>query len=61
MKVQFKDVAEGSIFQYGGLNYRKIATVKVSCCKSLNAEQIDNSNNGIFLKPDNEVEVNDQQ
>lgn len=56
---QFKDVAEGVVFKMNDLEYKKITTIKVSCCRSLNAESTTNANDQIFVQPLTEVEVND--
>ena len=57
---QFKDVNEGENFTLNGLQFKKTALVKVSCCKSINAEESTNAANRIFVQPAQEVEVNDQ-
>lgn len=59
MNKQFKDIAEGTMFKLNNLEYKKIASVKVSCCRSLNAELVSNANDKIFVQPLTEVEVND--
>lgn len=60
MNKQFKDLADGEIFKHNSLEYKKIALVKVSCCRSINAEETTNANNRTFIQPLTEVEVNDQ-
>ena len=60
MKKQFKDLTDGELFQHNGEEYKKIAAVKVSCCRSINCEQSSNSQHKIFIPPLTEVEVNDQ-
>lgn len=60
MNKPFKDLNEGEVFKYNNLEYKKIAAVKVSCCRSINAEETSNSNNKIFIQPLAEVEINDQ-
>lgn len=57
---QFKDVAENEVFKFNNLEYKKITAVKISCCRSINAEETANSNNKTFIQPLQEVEVNDQ-
>ena len=61
MNKQFKELNEGDIFTHNNMQYKKIASVKVSCCRSINAEQVDNVNQRTFILPNTEVEVNDQQ
>ena len=58
---KFQDLADNDVFKSNGIEYKKIPMVKISCCRSINAEQVDNPTQRIFLKPDTEVEVNDQQ
>lgn len=60
MNKPFKDLNEGEVFKYNNLEYKKIAAVTVSCCRSINAEETSNSNNKIFIQPLTEVEINDQ-
>lgn len=60
MNKPFKDLNEGEVFKYNNLEYKKIAAVKVSCCRSINAEETSNANNKIFIQPLTEVEINDQ-
>ena len=60
MNKQFKDILEGELFKHNTLEYKKIASVKVSCCRSINAEETTNTNNKIFIQPLIEVEINDQ-
>lgn len=60
MKKQFKEIVDGEQFTFNGLQFKKIAAVKISCCKSINAEESTNANNRIFVQPNQEVEVNDQ-
>jgi hypothetical protein len=57
---QFKDLNDGEIFTYNNIEYKKIAAVKVSCCRSINAEETQNSNAKLFIQPTIEVQVNDQ-
>lgn len=60
MKVRLADIAEGSLFTKDGVEFKKLPTVKISCCRSINAEQVANTNNRVFINPTDEVEVNDQ-
>lgn len=59
MNKQFKDLVDDTVFKYNGLEYKKISTVKISCCRSINAEDTTNPKNRIFIQPQVEVEVND--
>lgn len=60
MNKEFKDVSEGEVFTYNGLQFKKIPLVKVSCCRSINAEESTNANNRVFILPNQQVEINDQ-
>jgi hypothetical protein len=55
----FKDVAENTNFNKDGIEYIKTATVRVSCCKSINARTVGDANQTIFVSPETEVETND--
>lgn len=57
---QFHEVSEGANFKLNGLEYKKISLVKISCCRSINAEESTNASNRIFVTPNQEVEVDDQ-
>lgn len=59
MKKLFKDIENDSQFNLNGTDFKKIPLLKVSCCRSYNAEAVSNSNQKIFVKPEDEVEVND--
>lgn len=56
---QFKDLLDGQIFKINELEYKKIPAVKISCCRSINAENTADTNNKTFVQPLSEVEVND--
>jgi hypothetical protein len=60
MTKQFKDLSDGQVFTLNGLQFKKTAVVKISCCRSINAEESTNANNRIFVNPNQEVEVDDQ-
>lgn len=60
MNKKFNELKEGSIFKHNGLDYKKIPQVKVSCCRSLNAQEVNNQQNQIFVQPLVEVEVVDE-
>jgi len=59
MNKQFKDLNVDSSFTMDGVEYTKINSVKISCCKSINAQEKNNPNNKIFVQPLVEVEAND--
>jgi len=60
MNKQFKDLQDDEIFTLNGTEYKKIPSVKVSCCRSINAAETANDNNKTFIQPLTEVLVNDQ-
>jgi len=56
---QFKDILDGEIFKVNQLEYKKIPSVKISCCRSINAELTSDTNKKTFVQPITEVEVHD--
>jgi hypothetical protein len=60
MKKSFKDIENNTVFEYNSLQYKKIEVKKISCCRSVNAEDINDPKNRILVGPNVEVEVNDQ-
>lgn len=60
MKKQFKDIVVDEKFKIDNVEYVKINAVKISCCKSINAQQITDANNKTFVQPLTEVDVDDQ-
>jgi hypothetical protein len=60
MKKQFKDIVVDEKFKIDDVEYVKINAVKISCCKSINAQQITDANNKTFVQPLTEVDVDDQ-
>jgi hypothetical protein len=57
--VQFHELAVGTEFNYEGVRYKKIDTIKVSCCTAINAARVDNPESKKFIVPINQVEVDD--
>ena len=55
-QVSFGSLAEGSVFNFNGAEYKKIAKVKVSCCRFINAQST-SSPSRIGLKDSEMVEV----
>lgn len=55
---QFSELAIGSKFTLDNKQYTKTQPIKVSCCRSVNALETANSGNKIFVKPQQEVQVN---
>lgn len=60
MNKVFTELTDGEVFTFNNAEYRKIAQVKVSCCRSINAEEVNNTSNRVFIIPSQEVQVNDQ-
>lgn len=60
MNKLFSELNVGDQFKIQGSDttYRKIEAVKVSCCRSINAEDISNVANRTFLAPGTVVVIN---
>lgn len=58
MNKVFSEVLEGQRFTLDNKEYIKIPSVKISCCKSINAQATDNAANKIFVQPQSVVIVN---
>jgi len=56
MSKPFSEVAVGSVFTYNGIQYTKTADERVSCCKIINAVDVNNPKNRIFFQPQSQVE-----
>lgn len=50
MDKPFSVLKSGEKFLLNNIKYSKIDLVKISCCKSVNCQQVD-SNNRIFVQP----------
>lgn len=59
MNKSFKELEDGAVFKFKDNEFKKIPVVKVSCCRSYNSESTSNANQRIFVKPDEQVEIND--
>lgn len=59
MTKDFKALNDNDVFKMGDVKFKKIPVVRVSCCKALNAEQVDNPSNRIFVPPQQSVEVDE--
>lgn len=55
----FEQVAENQNFTFNGDVYTKIATQKVSCCRSVNATKV-SSGERILVNANQEVEISDE-
>jgi hypothetical protein len=58
MNKAFSEVLEGQRFTLDNREYIKIPSVKISCCKSINAQASDNAADRIFVQPQAVVVVN---
>jgi hypothetical protein len=59
MNKTFKEINEGESFVFQNKEFKKIRNIKVSCCRSYNAESTSDASQKIFVKPDEQVETND--
>lgn len=55
--VTFGSLAVNSTFVYNGVNYVKTETVRVSCCKSVNAVNSQSSER-VYMADDTQVQTN---
>lgn len=58
MEKQFSELAVGEKFTIGAMEYVKIEDVRVSCCRSINAQLVSDSNQKTFFQPSTVVVVN---
>lgn len=54
--MKFSEVTVGQKFKFNNIEYTKIAEIKVSCCKRLNAVNSTDQNK-IMVSPNEEVEL----
>lgn len=54
----FNDLQVGESFKVNGASYTKITEVKISCCKSVNAQSADNINNKTYFPGNTVVLIN---
>ena len=59
-QVAFGTLAEGTVFAFNNVEYKKVAKVKVSCCRFTNAQSTSSANK-IGLKDGQMVEVKDEE
>lgn len=58
--IQFKDLKVDDTFTLNGKQYKRIADRRVSCCKILNASNVENPAEVIQVKPlTTTVQIND--
>lgn len=58
MNKNFSEVKVGDRFTLNGKEYVRIQDIRVSCCRSINAQSTENSNERIFVQPTIVVTVN---
>lgn len=58
MEKQFSEVNVGDTFVVNGLTYTKTTEVRITCCKSVNAQLVADANNKTFFQPNTVVTVN---
>lgn len=58
MQKTFKELNLGDKFNVNSVEYTKIAEVKVSCCRAINAQVSNDPNQRTFFAPGTTVEVN---
>ena len=58
MQKLFKEVAVGETFKANGIDYVKINEYKVSCCRSVNCQNVADNNQKVFFPPETSVETN---
>lgn len=58
MNKTFGELSNGDRFSLNGKEYVKIAEVRVSCCRRINAQSINNSNERILVQASTTVTVN---
>jgi len=58
MNKQFSELAVGERFTVNGMEYIKTQEIRVSCCRSINAQAVNDINNKTFIGPTTTVTVN---
>ena len=58
MTKNFNEVGLGSKYTVNGVEYIKINEIKVSCCRSINAQVSNDPNNRTFFTGDTSVIIN---
>lgn len=56
---KFAELADETVFTINGTEYKKVAPVRISCCKTINALNTSNASNNTFIQPTTDVEVNE--
>lgn len=58
MNKNFTELSTGDRFTFNGREYVKMQELRISCCKTINAQSIENSNDRIYVQPNTVVVVN---
>lgn len=58
MNKTFAELNVGDRFTLNGSEYIKIQDVRVSCCKTVNCHDANNSSNRIYVQPSTSVVIN---
>lgn len=57
--MKFSDLEVGKKFIYNEKEYTKVAKLKISCCKSINAVNTNDKKDRVLVSDDTEVVVNE--
>lgn len=57
MQKEFQQLNVNDKFTYNNKEYTKVQTVKITCCKSINAQAVADNKDKIFVQPSTKVEV----
>lgn len=57
MTKKFGELSDGSKFKINDVEYEKIAAIKISCCKSINAKSTANESQTTYIQPSTDVEA----
>ena len=58
MNKTFGELSNGEKFSLNGKEYVKVAEVRISCCKRINAQAVSNANDKILVQPSTAVTIN---
>lgn len=58
MNKQFSELSVGQRFTVNGVEYIKTQEVRVSCCRSINCQAVNDPNNKTYIQPSTTVSVN---
>ena len=58
MNKAFETLQVGDRFTLNGKEYVKTQDIRVSCCKTINAKEVANSSNTLYVQPTSMVTVN---